>query len=119
MSELTAAVNFITTVSGSNVVTIASGFATLEAVVPSPISGGNQSYSGLVIRVNDATSGMAAVASGRRLLYNYDFGNHSGLTQGSISASYPPVLAQTEISCTSGIVVQGATGWYVLIAYSK
>ena len=112
-------VNFITTVSGSNVVTIASGFAILEAVIPSPISGGTTTYSGLVIRVNDATSGMAAVASGRRLLYNYDFGIHSGLVEGTIGEAFPPALGQTELTCTSGLVVQGATGWYVTIAYSK
>ena len=116
--SLVAAVNFITTVSGSNIVTIASGAAILESIIPSPISGGNQSYSGQVIRVNDAVSGMAAVASGRRLLYNWDFGNHSGLSEGTIG-DMVPTIPQTELSCTSGIVVQGATGWYVTIAFSK
>ena len=114
-----AAVNFVTTVSGANIITIISGFGILEAIIPSPISGGTTTYSGSVIRVNDATSGMAAVASGRRLLYNHEFGIHSGLEVGGVGQAFPNILGQTELSCTSGIVVQGAAGWYVTIAYSK
>jgi len=103
-------------VSGGTVSTVASGRSFLCSVFPFPLSGGNTTYSGSVIRVNDATSGMAAQASGLTL-YEWPFGIHSGLVQGGLSIATTPWLATINTLCTSGIVVQGAAGWKVTITY--
>jgi len=106
-----------TVVSGATLSTVTSGRSFLSSVFPFALSGGWVSYSGSVIRVNDATSGMAAQASGT-VVYEWSFGIHSGLAQGGLAvASDPWPTGDIDLLCTSGIVVQGAAGWRVLIVY--
>ncbi len=103
-------------VSGATLSTVASGRSFLYAVYPMTLSGGAVSYSGSVIRVNDATSGMAAQASGMAL-YEWQFGIHSGLLQGGLSIASNPWPVTLKALCLSGIVVQGAAGWRILVTY--
>ena len=105
------------TISGNTLTTVASGGASISAILPYALSGSKASYSGLVIRVNDATSGMAAIASGTTL-YQVDFALHSGLTN-ALPPELPAFQPALPVTVNSGIVVQGAAGWYVVIIYSK
>ena len=111
-------VSQITIVSGASTVTVASGQATLFAIIPNQLSGGTTTYSGQTIRVLHATSGMTAVASGQ-VIYNYDFGIQSGLSNNGQVSPRPEALTDITVTCLSGIVVLGATNYYVTIVYSK
>ena len=113
MSQVTS---FFARVSGATLSTVTSGVTTVIDVLPWALSGSTPSYSGSVIRVNNATSGMAALLSGE-LIYQFDFANHSGIT----NALAPSVTQLHAINQTvqSGVVVQGAAGWIVTIVYSK
>ena len=104
-----------TTVSGAALITVKSGIAILQSVIPIFLSGPNPSNSGQVIRINDATSGMGAIASGIGV-YSFDFGAHSGNIAGTPGA-YPPIAVGMNMLCLSGIVVQGALNLVVTIGY--
>lgn len=103
--------------SGGGILTVVSGPAVLHGVFPALLSGSNVSLSGLAIRVNDATSGQAAVASGNQTLYDYNFGAHSGLLTGGTSER-APIVTNIDTICRSGLVVQGATGHQVTVYFN-
>ncbi len=66
------------------------------------------SESGLVITVNNATSGMAAVLSGADTLFNYAPGAQSGLVNGLALVPMSTPLGPMDFICRSGLVTNNA-----------
>ena len=82
------------------------------------VSGGSTvtSYSGSIITVQDAASGIVAPKSGNALIFNWDFGAHSGYAH---LLSIPNSIQYCEVKCDSGLVVANPVGWVTTVLYSK
>jgi hypothetical protein len=66
------------------------------------------SESGMIITVNNAISGMAAVLSGADTLYNYAPGAQSGLVNGLALVPLSTPLGPMDFLCRSGLVTNNA-----------
>ena len=107
-----------TIISGGNV-TVASGAAVLNYVHVWPTSGGQASWSGVIINIADAVSGMYVAASGNVILHQ-EYGAQRGISTAGMPVAHPTYTDIGQI-CKSGITVSisGTAGLRATVGWSK